>query len=148
MKRITLDDLQDALKVVAALQEAVDEVLDASKLQQLAADMYNNQDYQHVHPADGPAVARAVLMVGGCAELQHATRLSVEIQVPGGAYNTGPAEKYVPWDVISHLSVRLDNPSHFQRKFEHDDLNHKAVVHLDLPTQAFVDCPRAVIEIV
>ncbi len=148
MKSIILSDVTDIHKVAAALQEAVDQVLNATSLSRLLKDRFNDHDYQHVHPGNGqPAVARVDIVVGGVGALRDMTTLSVNIKRPGGN-NRRSASAYVPPHIIQRLRVRLNGGSLFRpQAFRLNGPNNEASARLSLPTATFQRFPQALIEI-
>ena len=141
MARITLAEPDNAKKVVAAFQSALDVVVNKQAIEKLIADRYDHHNYQHVHPKAGSAVGE-VAVIMGAAPHKDLGSLFVEVHAEGSQGRS----VFVPPSIAERLFVSIPGTS-LKVNLTFDPNNKWYGAFLQCPLQVFRDHPHAVIRL-
>lgn len=141
-----MNDVSSPQEVVAALQEALDEVLNPVLLARMISGEHYRQAYQYVRPApDAPAVVTVSMIVDGPCCQQPTSTLLVVIKRLGND-NVRQSAEYVPYRLVERLRILLTGLDVSQTQiFVFDWVKNEARIRLSLPTKTFQQHPRAIV---
>lgn len=140
MKPIYVDDPSNANQVVAALQQALGEVLSPAAVVSFRDYPYECHNYKHVHPrGGGSAVASATLMKSSKDDPQWA----LFVHIFYGPNRPTP----IPQAIAQRLRVGLRGTVHGDA-FVADQLNRESRFYMRLPREVFIQNPSGVVTLV